>query len=709
MKSSLMDKEDVLPYLTDLFCASGEARKLLFQVREDVCFKNNRWLTVGEITIHPSAITDTKEKTVEDQQAERRQHYLRAIKKGHFEWLCPKMETLRKDCGELLEIHAEGDKNKAAQAEDTMRRALEAIIDVATRAALQHPIFDPESLSVMPFRRPKTIVCDTNSILKGALDFCARFLFPMARIKVPAIVHMEIINQTDRYLKQRRQMQRITGDTKPVKRAQALLDHVTSQSGQRALLRLELHTDVEIERNSLFADPLREAFKPEKGGDMQDLNLCQPVRSYCDRLILETARSHQSMVSSGHEVFLLTCDEGLGRMILAEGFKPLFFHASRPEDMFGQCWTGTAFSPFGKHLTSVALPDLLWEMAVTFGQARLATPQQKEKVEVTAMDENLQWLPFHAKNDLLMVSASLDDIKQPATIRPPTDQKKSRMQTGKNRMVTKKSKGDTSLANTSKTPLAPIYEINADILLTIMAKAVDQGRINKGFRGTVLAKQSDRTRRNYIGFLKAGGFITEGKDDFFPGKAAAALVDGIRSGDRATVAEILNGVPSFSEFVRGLPACPPDGKGGESGRRLRAYWILADAAGQVLRIPEKGHFRTDAKPTIEEFCKIAIETYEGLMKGDPLVLTGAWLESLAMKYGVHPLLARELTAESMVAEKLSVTTEGSTPETQYPNHISHMFLFQNGSIKIESFNLFFGDFLIEGKASVSIQLKRGKS
>src|SRR5438132_1298254 len=81
--------------------------------------------------------------------------------------------------------------------------------------------------------------------------FLVRFLYPMVRIKIPAIVHMEILVMADRYFSWRRS----TG--KGIHSAATLLDHVTSQGSQRALLRLELQTDVEIERPRIGADPLR--------------------------------------------------------------------------------------------------------------------------------------------------------------------------------------------------------------------------------------------------------------------------------------------------------------------------------------------------------------------------------------------------------------------------------------------------------------------
>ena len=85
----------------------------------------------------------------------------------------------------------------------------------------------------MPFRRSTTIVADTSGALQGGLDFVARHLHPAARVKVPAIVQMEIVNFADRFLSGRRATR-----TRPT---DLLIDHLLSQGGQRVLLRLELH------------------------------------------------------------------------------------------------------------------------------------------------------------------------------------------------------------------------------------------------------------------------------------------------------------------------------------------------------------------------------------------------------------------------------------------------------------------------------------
>ncbi len=54
-------------------------------------------------------------------------------------------------------------------------------------------------------------------------------------------------------------------------------------------------------------------------------------------------------------------------------------------------------------------------------------------------------------------------------------------------------------------------------------------------------------------------------------------------------------------------------------------------------------------------------------------------------------------------------TEGSTPETQYERHNMATLEVSKGSATVREVNLYHGDFLIPGKASVSIRLEELRS
>lgn len=128
-----------------------------------------------------------------------------------------------------------------------LRRAMDAMGGIAVRLGLRYPRLDPFALEGMPYRRSTTVVADTSAVIQGGLDFVARHLHPAARVKVPAIVQMEIVNFAERFLSTRR--------APKIRPLDILIDHMLSQGGQRVLLRLELNTDTEIERNFLLGDP----------------------------------------------------------------------------------------------------------------------------------------------------------------------------------------------------------------------------------------------------------------------------------------------------------------------------------------------------------------------------------------------------------------------------------------------------------------------
>ena len=166
---------------------------------------------------------------------------------------------------------------------------------------------------------------------------------------MPAIAHMEVVNFSHRFLRNSR-----SGD---VRALDLLMDHLQSQGSQRAVLRLELHSDMEIERSFLLGDPLRSAFAKDNDKDLSSLDLSTDVPSYADRMIVEAARHHQLQGGPGHQVQLLTSDQGLAKMAMSEGIAPLYFRsvgkrpAFRPKDNWRELspiwWTAAMYTAVG--------------------------------------------------------------------------------------------------------------------------------------------------------------------------------------------------------------------------------------------------------------------------------------------------------------------------------------------------------------------------
>ena len=351
-------------------------------VRDEGSFLENKWLHLGTVCLEVpgrqlNELTDESDLTG-------------PVRLGAFEWSTPTIKTAQ---SELLKILSFEGKDSPS----VFDRVLDDISSIIVRAGMLRPLFDPDSLADMPYKHPTTIVADTSGVLQGGLDFVARYLHPAARVKIPAIVHMELVNSAESFFSLRRSDREKTNK----RRLRELVEHLKSQGGQRALLRLELQADTEIERTFLLGDPLRDAFQSSKENELSQLNIAVPIKSYVDRLIIEAARHHQAQSGPTHEVRLLTSDQGLARMAMAEGIAPLFFTATKATSFFGTRLTGRTFHPFMGKVQSTSLALVFWELATAFGSARLEGKESKMSFTVSALGEEMSWSPYHSLDDLL--------------------------------------------------------------------------------------------------------------------------------------------------------------------------------------------------------------------------------------------------------------------------------------------------------------------
>jgi hypothetical protein len=199
--------------------------------REDMAFRDGQWFELGTVELFPMAGDSDKIKL--------------AARRGQYEWMLPTSDAAKAALEKILvNLSTSAQAADVARRESKIRRSLDAITAIAVRVGLLHPRFDSHSLAAMPYRRPLSIVADTSGIAQGGLDFVARFLSPVARTKVPAISQMEIVNFSQRFLSNSR--------SGAVKGLDLLLDHLLSQGAQQVLLRLELQSDIEIERTFLL-------------------------------------------------------------------------------------------------------------------------------------------------------------------------------------------------------------------------------------------------------------------------------------------------------------------------------------------------------------------------------------------------------------------------------------------------------------------------
>lgn len=675
---------------------NGKAR---LEVREDCCFRDKTWLLVGDITAHPG--------DGELQDSENALH--QALRLGSYGWTIPKFDGIKQEALNAFPAKARIG-NQLNSHNDKTRRALEAIVHCAARCGFVNPTFDAGNVAEMPFSRPTTIVVDTSAILQGGLDFVIRFLYPMARIKTPAIAHMEILNMAERYFTHRRLTH---SDIRP---ATALLDHVTGQGGQRVLLRLELQTEAEIERPRLGADPLRGIVQPDTDSEDKALGLQQIQRSFADRLILETAIQHRDRLSPDHPIMVLTADQGLARMTLAEGLQTLFFTSPPIDDVCGRTHPATCFRPFIDEGSEapffhISLPTLIWELACTFGSARLIAADQSTYVTISAIGEGLSWHPFHSRDDLLWTeSAKPESSVQPSeqthpSVDPEIPSAPEAQPT--DRTISDRTEGAERARRSTRNALKGSYRFSVPAMLQLILAFERKDRLSDRDGMRIVGLTTSKRYADLRNFLLAGNFVERTADDVLAKTHRLdELIQTLRIPDLECLKQLLLKIASFSGFLAELSvgrSTQPEKLSSISQSAVKTYTTLAEISCSALNIAGEGVYLTPHSPPPSEFAKLVWEAYRRLKGGEEYVLTGRWLEEMARRHGVHPIRSRERLNEAREAGYLERYTEGSTPETQYERHKMAVLELVKGVPSVRDINLYHGDFLIPGKASVSIR------
>lgn len=644
-------------------------------VQEQRAFKDGEWLSLGTIAVPSNPKSDDLNET--------------PANVASFEWTIPDEQSVESDLAALLEVTPE--HNDYAKID----RVLNQIATIGFRAGLLHPMFDPDAIEEMVAGRATSVVADTSGVLQGALDFVVRYLYPAARVKIPAIAHMELANLTDRFLTIRRNNERKArrGGSNRL-RTNELIEHLTSQGGQRVLLRLELQADAEVERTYLLGDPLRSAFQPDRDSTMSDLNLSVPIRAYADRLILEAARHHQAQSQPGHAVRLLTGDHGLGKMAMAEGIRPLYFKAVTSRDFFGLRLSSHTYHPFNGDVQGVTLTQVLWELATAFGAARLQWEDGRH-VTISTMDHGAAWSPFQSLDDLLWFSSAdaADDGASP------------QLRTSSAVSSRTRTAGDTPSA-TSRLG-APPQRMNVDRLLRLICTLADNQVLDFTQAVSTLGVRHNRGAGEYRRFLVSAGLMDVEGGRWVAGPSLPTLAAELRNQNAAAFREALLLAPSFTAFHARVTRSAPGSaisltdlsRGAVTYRKLGEMALICASVGRAL-------YATPAKPAAGAFARIAVRRFKELDTGDGLVSTGRWLEALIRRDGIHPEVARQALQQASDAGLLRRSTEGSTTQTAHDDHVVHVLRIDSDGMPIAMpVRLYRGDYLIPGKASVSLRIE----
>ena len=537
---------------------------------------------------------------------------------------------------------------------------------------------------------------------------------------------MEIVNSAERFFKVRRDPSR----NNEGRRVRELIEHLKSQGGQRTLVRLEIRTDTEIERTWLLGDPLRDAFRRERDRELTNLDLSVPFAPYVDRLILEAARRHQAESGPGHRVRLLTADQGLARMALAEGMSPLHFRRVEAEDFFGRRLTGQTFDPFTGQIRRTPLLAVLWEIATAFGSARLEGENGHSFI-VSALGEGPPWSPYHSVDDLLWCRFEASD----ACIKPSSrSSRQSRDGLSRPSGTPEASdpvgpQEDESPAGRSDRPRSSqetaskisgegarrarnlaFQRFYVGRLLRLICVLDDEQEMDQRQVMEFLGTRHPRDRDEYRRFLSSANLVSVTDGVWRAEPATGPVSAALRNGRIGELREALAAAPSFSTFSARIErsAIGRVVDLSDLGRGAATYRTLGEITLLCAMVRGEGVYPTPAAPDVATFGRAALERFSALDRGDGLIPVGAWLESLIREDGIHPEHARRLLDEASAKGVLRRSTEGSTTQTRFDGHVVHVLRTDSGLPVVTPVHLYRGDYLIPGKASVSLRIEDPK-
>lgn len=683
----LTSKREVVADLAKVFRDSPQCQ---ISIREDTAFQAQEFMSLGAIKLFPRQSNRDLARIEE------------AVHLGMFEWQTPEGEDALREIKRCVEAPDGDDKQ-----DRDLRRVLGLFGPIAIRTHLNHPIFDANAVQSMPFSTPTTLVCDTSGILHGAADFVAAYLAPAARIKIPGVVHMELVNMADRFLKLMRHRR------KAKKAIPLLLEHFRSQIGLRVLLQLELHTDVEIEHPHLLGDPLRSAFQNESEQELRELNLSVPITSYVDRLILETARQHQLQTPPSHQLMLLTSDQGLAKMALAEGIRPLHFRSTQSKTFFGNHFSGVTFHPFTGDLCRTSIPSVLWDLTTLAGMARIESLEgPKRRLDFWAMRSDLVWSTQHLYQDLLwaeFIDRTSTSFPTRAGVQEQQSQADNKADGAGDRQDSDHSKSRLDPATTDR--LSPtklrLLSFRVDRMIALIDSLETHQTLGIEKVLSVLALTREARAQEYLRFLKSGNAALERDSSWAATPVLRLIAVAVRSGDMQELRENLLAIPVFRALAAQLTAhdigsaLPLH----RFGRAQGTYSALAEITGLGVRVHGKGFYSTPTTLGIGEFCEIAIKAYEKLRLESDWIATGQWFEQLVLENGIHPVTARRQLQVCSETGLVNRMTEGSTPQTAYDRHKLRILNVVDGVPCVETVYLYRGDFLIPGTASSSLKLE----
>ena len=369
-----------------------------------------------------------------------------------------------------------------------------------------------------------------------------------------------------------------------------------------------------MERTFLFGDPLRVAFQSEKDQELRELNISVPIPSYVDRLILEAARQHQSQVASGHPVMLLTSDQGLARMTMAEGMHPLYFRAADAKIFFNKLFTGTNFHPFTGKLCTTSIPEVLWELATIFGSARLSTTDGASSLVVHAIGDDLAWVPYHSRDDLLWVetrevaTTKLKQVDESAITS--TSNSVAKTLSIKNNGILSRPTVQRPQSREFRTikPSLHLYKFSLNRLITLVDKLETEQVLPINNVMETIGVRTASGINDYRRFLESGSAIVTDSQSWSATPILTPIAIALRNCDISELRKVLLVFPSYEMLERVLSKHDV-GSGFDVkpfGRARVTFLALAETTELGATVHGSGFYVTPNDPENNKFAEISV-------------------------------------------------------------------------------------------------------
>ena len=239
-------------------------------------------------------------------------------------------------------------------------------------------------------------------------------------------------------------------------------------------------------------------------------------------------------------------------------------------------------------------------------------------------------------------------------------------------------------------------------MLRLICALDDDQTMSDAQVAALLAAGSRRTTDEYRRFLESGELISGTRDNWEARPGIRALSAALRNERVDELRDLLQRAPSFAAFAAQVDQAEIGGvlDLSDVGRGKSTYRILGE-----ITLLCAGLYPTPARPDAAAFASTAIHRFLELDRGEGLVLTGAWLESLIQNDGIHSEVARRRLDEASERGLLRRITEGSTTQVRFRDRVVHVLRLHAGQPIAMPVHLYQGDYLIPGKGSVSLRIE----